>query len=233
MDITDLQKKLLDLGHDLGPKGADGDYGSLTRNAISAALTNTDPAKLTDSDIAAAAAELKCMPAIIRAIVKVESGGSGFGPTGKPLILYEPHVFSRQSGHRFDGNHPNISSRQWNRALYEKTQEGRYGQLLDAVGLDVDAAFMACSYGLFQILGENWKVCGYPSPWAMAWVMAQSEGDQLDGLVRFVKGNKHQQKLAACTSDPAACVPFVSAYNGAGYAANQYHIKLAREIGRG
>lgn len=230
--MATLQRRLIDRGHDLGPKGADGVYGSTTRAAVAAALTNEDPPKLTDTDIAGAAAELGCQAGIIRAIVRVESGGSGFGPTGKPLILYEPHVFSRQTGHRFDSSHPAISSRTWNKALYAKTQEGRYAQLLDAVGLDVDAAFMACSYGLFQVLGENWKICEYNSPWAMALAMAQSEGDQLDGLVRFIKGNKYQKKLAGCTTDPAACVPFVSAYNGGRYAENEYHIKLAREIGR-
>jgi N-acetylmuramidase-like protein len=233
MDIITLQQDLLALGQDLGPTGADGDYGTFTRNAISAALTNIAAPRLAPADIAAAAADLACKPVTIRAIVAVESGGRGFGSTGKPLILYEPHVFSRQSGHRFDGSHPSISSRRRNPKLYPKAQEPRYAQLLEAVGLDVDAAFMAPSYGLFQILGENWKVCDYSSPWAMARAMAKSEGAQLDALVRFVKGNGLEGKLRACSSSAAACVPFVRAYNGPGFAANDYHNKLALAIARG
>jgi peptidoglycan hydrolase-like protein with peptidoglycan-binding domain len=234
MNITELQQRLIDLGYDLGPKGADGVYGGATRQAISEAMTNRDAPRLTEADYASAAAELGCSAAVIRGITVVESGGrGGYGPTGKPVILYEPHVFSRNSGHRFDSSHPALSSRKWNRALYGKTQEHRYNQLLDAVALDVDAAFSAPSYGLFQILGENWKMCGYPSAWAMARCMAQSEADQLDGLLRFVKGKGLTNALRSCTTSPDACVPFVRGYNGESYAENQYHIKLARAIGAG
>jgi hypothetical protein len=234
MNIIELQRRLIDLGYDVGPSGGDGVYDDRTRQALCEALTNREAPRITDADFEAAAAELGCSAAVIRGITSVESGGrGGFGPTAKPVILYEPHVFSRNTGHRYDSSHPAISSPKWNRALYGKTQEDRYGQLFDAVALDVDAAFAAASYGLFQILGENWKVCGYPNAWSMARCMAQSEADQLDGLIRFVKGNNLIRQLRACAATPEACVPFVKAYNGASYAANRYHIKLAKAIAAG
>jgi N-acetylmuramidase len=234
MDIAHLQQRLVDLGFDVGPGGADGNFTLGTRQALSEALTNREAERIGSADFEAAAAELGCSAAVIRGITMVESGGrGGFGPSGKPVILYEPHVFSRNTGHGYDSSHPAISSLRWNRALYGRTQEDRYGQLFDAVALDVDAAFAATSYGLFQILGENWKVCGYSSAWAMARCMAQSEADQLDALIRFVTGNKLLSQLRACAGNPDACVPFVRAYNGASYAANEYHIKLARAIAAG
>jgi hypothetical protein len=234
MNVTELQQKLIDLGHDVGSTGADGAYGNNTRNAILAALTTSNPARLAAADYQAAATELGCSAAVIRGITVVESGGrGGFGPSGRPVILFEPHVFSRNSGHRFDTSHPAISSRAWNRALYAKTQDGRYGQLLDAVGLDVDAGFSGASYGLFQILGENWQMCKYPSAFDMVLAMAKSEAGQLEALIRFVRGKGLLNALRACSTSAAACVPFVKGYNGSGYADNNYHTKLAQAIGAG
>lgn len=232
MNLTQLQKRLIDRGQDLGPAGADGVYGTFTRNAVLAAMTNLHANAISDTDIEGAARDLGTSTKVIRAVLKVESAGKGFSPEGRPMILYEPHVFSRQTNHRFDVSHPSISSRKWNRSLYKGTQQGRYEQLLYAISLDVDAAFMACSYGLFQILGENWAVCTYESPWAMAVTQAQSEGDQLEAFVRFVRGNHLESKLRACTSNAEQCVGFVKAYNGPAYATNRYHFKIAQEIAR-
>src|SRR4051794_32742546 len=111
MNVSELQQRLIDLGYNVGPNGADGLYASETRQAIAEALTNLNAPKLTPADFEAAATALGCRAAVIRGITVVESGGrGGYGPTGKPVILYEPHVFSRQTGHRYDASHPKISS---------------------------------------------------------------------------------------------------------------------------
>ncbi len=209
-----------------------GVFDAATKAALKNKLTNLTAPKLTAADIAAAAAELGVSDKHIKAVAKVESGSLGsFGPTGMPIILYEPHVFSRATKHKFDASHPAISSAKWNKKLYAPTQAGRYDQLFAACALDIDAAFSACSYGLFQLLGENWKMLKYISSYNMAKHQVMSEAKQLDGLIRFIKGAKLVTALKACKADnPGSCVPFVKGYNGSGYYLNNYHVKLAKAL---
>ncbi len=211
---------------------ATGVFDVATRDALRAKLTNRSAPKLSAADIAAAAAALDVSEKHIRAVAKVESGPAGsFGTSGMPIILYEPHVFARNSRQKFNASHPHISSLKWQRKLYGKTQDARYAQLFEACALNIDAAFAACSYGMFQVLGENWKKLGYLSAYNMAKNHVPSEAAQLDGLVRFVKNFGLTRKLRACKpGNPDSCIPFVTAYNGSEYYKNNYHIKLANAL---
>ena len=73
---------------------------------------------LSEADYAAAARLLRVDVASIKAVAEVEARGSGFLPSGRAKILFEAHVFSARTGHRYDTSHPGISSPRWNRALY-------------------------------------------------------------------------------------------------------------------
>src|SRR5438552_3346830 len=77
-----------------------------------------DFVKLTDADIVAAAKTLDCEVALIRAVNEVESSGSGFFASKRPKILFEAHVFSRLTKHKYDQDHPKISSAKADRKLY-------------------------------------------------------------------------------------------------------------------
>ena len=165
-------------------------------------------------------------PAKIWAVYDVEAAGDAF-INGRPTILFEPHRFSRSTGHRYDVSHPRLSSRSWNRKLYPGSQQGRWDQLLAAVALDVDAGFMSASYGAFQILGENYAVCGAIDPWSFAWKQAQTEGDQLDAFILFVKSKGLQDALAH--GDWSA---FAKGYNGTAYRENRYDERLAAAYGQ-
>jgi len=104
----------------------------------------------------------------------------------------------------------------------------QYGKLAQAAALDPEAAFRACSWGAFQVLGENAVALGYPSAFAMALSLTESEAAHLDSFVRFVRANKIVDALRGCRpGDPASCIPFVKVYNGAGFRAFSYHEKLA------
>ena len=95
--------------------------------------------------------------------------------------------------------------------------------------LDPEAAFRACSWGAFQVLGENAASIGYASAFDMALALTESEAAHLDCFVRFIRSKGLVPALkAARPGDPASCVAFVKGYNGKGYAQNQYHIKLAQ-----
>jgi hypothetical protein len=78
---------------------------------------------------------------------------------------------------------------------------------------EVDAAFMATSWGAFQIMGEWWDALGYQSPFAMAFACVASEAAHLDMLARYIEHFRLKPALAALTSNPATCRAFAAAYN--------------------
>lgn len=219
MTLADLQLKLANLGFFTG--SFTGELDVATRSGILQALTDGPDYRLTDIDVASAADEIGVEPAKIWAVHDVESSGSPF-VNGRPTILFEPHRFSKATGHKYDVSHPSVSSAAWNRKLYPATQAGRYNQLLEAVGLDVDAGFGSASYGAFQILGENHLLCDAHTAWDFAWRNAQTEADQLEGFLMFVKATGLVSALKR--GDWAA---FARGYNGTAYRENQYDTRLA------
>lgn len=229
MNVLALQVRLAALGCYTGAQ--DGLYGPATRAAILKALSGPDYA-LDAQGVTDAAAQLGVSEAHIWASWDCECTGSPF-IGGKPTILFEPHRFSKATGHRFDASHPSISSATWNRHLYPGSQDGRWAQLLEAVGLDVDAGFASASYGGFQILAENYRLCDAPSPWSFAWRQAQTADDQLYAYVMFVKNAGLAAKLAACKpNDPLSCRPFCTGYNGTAERENNYEGRFAAALAK-
>lgn len=228
MSHKQLQSQLAARGY---YKGAiDGLFQSVSKAACIACLTDGPDYPLTDADFILAANELGVEPYKVEAIAKVESSGNPF-VNGIATILFEPHIFSRLTEHRYDKIAPNLSSRYWNRKLYPGSQKGRWQQLMDAVAIDVDAGFSAASYGAFQVLGLHYRLVDAFSPWSFAWRQCQTEGDQLDAFIGFVKGNGLIKALQqARPGDADSCIPFVRAYNGTAFRENNYHIKFAQAL---
>lgn len=173
-----------------------------------------------------AAQLLGCEVAIIHAVVAVESSGSGFLPSGRPKILFEAHKFSEQTGRRYDRSHPKISSPTWNRTLYSSA-EGEYKRLALAIELDETAALKSASWGLFQIMGFNFKACGYESVQTYVRDMFVSEAQHLQAFIRYIQTVKLVSALKS--KDWAG---FASRYNGPSYRANQYDSKLQAAYAR-
>lgn len=199
---------------------------------------------LTADDFDWAAASLGCTVAQIRAVDEVESGGGWFsdvradildldGPGGfidgpnLPKILFEAHVFDRHTQGRFRESHPNLSSARWNRALYIGGQ-AEWRRLHLAMQLDREAALMSASAGRYQIMGFNFALAGFPDVDAFWAAMMASERAHLEAFVAFIKGSNLTAALRQISNVHAANVPFARGYNGSGYAANEYHIRIAR-----
>lgn len=177
---------------------------------------------LTDQDFADAAQLLRCDVAAIRAVDEVESRGEGFGDDGRPIILFEPHVFSRLTGHRFDATHGGVSYKKWGAKPYKKTQKERWDQLLYAAKLDRDAAYQSASYGRFQIMGFNFASCAFPNVHAFVAAMERSERDHLQAFCQYVLFNKLDDEIRE-----HRWVEFAERYNGPQHAKHNYAGRMA------
>jgi hypothetical protein len=150
-------------------------------------------AKLTDADFKRAAERLKpgVHVAMIRAYAEVESGGkSGFGSKGLPVIAFEGHIFRKYTKKIYDKSHPMLSYPYVKKAGPEwqhnnKNQDKAWETLREALALNHDAALMACSWGMFQVMGFNYSTCGYASVDKFVQAMKAGESGQLDAFVGF------------------------------------------------
>lgn len=183
---------------------------------------------LTDKDFDKAAAQLKVPVQRVKAVTKVESPNGGFDSTGQPWILFEAHKFSKHTGGIYDSQYPDISRRSWVPGLYTKgatadiRNAGEHKRLQKAVSLNRNAALMSASWGGFQLMGENYKLCGFDDIQGFVNAMYAGEEGQLDAFVEFVARQPHL--LRPMQSGDAA--GFAKGYNGPAYATNKYDRKL-------
>lgn len=175
---------------------------------------------LTESDWQEAARLLDCEVAAIKAVAKVESPGALFMGEREPFILFEAHIFSRLTGHKYDATHPHISSRKWNKKLY-RSSKGEHLRLQEAVALDRDAALQSASWGRFQILGKNWKRCGFTSLQSFINAMYRDEKSHLMAFCQFILSMGLADELQRKDWDG-----FASVYNGPLYAEHRYDDRI-------
>jgi hypothetical protein len=151
--------------------------------------------KLTENDFQSAASALGTgvSVAIIRAFSEVESGGkSGFGPNGLPIIAFEGHIFRKLTKKKFDKTYPLSSYKYLKKAGPEwqqnnKDQAVAWETLNQAMKLDCDAALQSCSWGMFQVMGFNFKSCGYKNVDDFVSAMKAGERGQLNAFVGYCK----------------------------------------------
>lgn len=184
------------------------------------------PSNINDDDIRAAAGTLGVDPAVVAAVIDVETAGSGFLDSGRPKILFEAHVFGALTGFRYgnvtDPNGKPISSTYWNRTLYGASGEWQYTRLLTALKCDKDAALESCSWGAFQILAENYHTCGFGSVEDFVASQMTSSG-QLQTFVKFIIADHLTDELRN-----KEWADFARQYNGPSYSQNHYDIKLSQ-----
>ncbi len=205
-------------------------YASLTPSSDTylTSLVAESTADLTRADFEAAAAQLGCEIEAIQAVAEVEVGGkAAFGATGRPTILYEPHIFSQRTNRQYDGSHPNISYRSWGARPYPRTQDGRWAQLSEAYALNPEAAVASASWGMFQIMGFNHNASGFPNAKDFVADMSKSQVRQLAAFVAFVRTNNLADELVAKN-----WAGFARGYNGPGYAQNRYDERMADAYNR-
>lgn len=203
---------------------ADGIWGEKSRSALLQTFTNAAAPALTEAEIAQFADRLGVSVKQLRAVAQVEASGSGFDQKGRPKILFERHKFHKYTGGVFS---PCAFSNPTGGGYKESSWDKLLGAIVTGA---VDAAFMACSWGKFQVLGEWWDEFGFASPFALAHGTVASEAKHYELLVAYVEHTALQDEMALISTDPKTCRAFAKGYNGAGYAKLEYHIKMAKAM---
>ncbi|HJV51156.1 MAG TPA: N-acetylmuramidase domain-containing protein [Noviherbaspirillum sp.] len=228
-------------------------------------FTNYTGAEITEADWEKTAKYLECETAVLKAFAEVESGGrSSFwrlnegGGAQIPAILYERHYFSDLTKGKYDKAHPDLS---WPTGYRKKEHLGEsdknmfsgkvetgdiysdyasaYLRLINAFRLDTAAALKSCSWGKFQIMGQNFSLCGTRNVNTFVERMCTSEFDQIKLLAEFIRNkpsawkNRKNKALGkeislwdAVKSKHWAAIAFN--YNGPGYKTYDYDVKLKK-----
>jgi hypothetical protein len=174
---------------------------------------------LTEEGFAAASGMNGIDGPTLWAVLSVETSGCGFLADRRPKILFERHIFCRLTGGKFDQSHPDVSAKE--RGGYGDGGAHQYLRLDTAIQLDASSALKSASWGLGQIMGENFRSAGFQNVEGMVDAMVASEDGQLKAVAAFIKTNGMDEALR--NSDWAA---FAKRYNGPAYAENKYDVKL-------
>jgi hypothetical protein len=191
---------------------------------------------ITEQHFFNAAKIIGCKISVIKAVYDVEAGSQGYLLDGRVKILFEGHRFWKavaKAGGKPDTfiknnkNYANVLYKDWDKSQY-KGGAGEWDRMSQALEvckellLPTTLALDSASYGSFQIMGENAKLCGYADSQAMlAAYNNGGEAEQLDSFCSFVKSTKLDDELRAKN-----WAGFARGYNGTQYAKNRYDLKL-------
>lgn len=188
------------------------------------------PDRLTDEDFREVAEELGVEVAAIKAVVEIEAGTKheGFWANGKPIINFDLSMFRKFAARnkinlsRYQRSHAVVFAKP-NRARYGSYQAAQQARLDAARTIDDKTAIEGTFWGMFQLGGFNWKVCGTSSPDEFVRLMSRSERDQLELFAEFIRETGMLPLLKAKNWSA-----FARRFNGPTYARRGYHTRLAR-----
>lgn|GEM_PF-1617670 len=198
-------------------------------------LDFNDGEEIPEEEFTAAASEIGCEVAVVKAIARVESGPNGayFNFNGwdrVPAILFERHIFHQktQGAYSTEENrnisHSSVSLRR--NADYPHVDgywrsERQYERLLRAYALDKKAALLSASWGKFQLMGFNYAtVPSVTSVEDMVRKFGASEKWHFKGLIGFAKSSASLRRAIVAKDWPR----IARGYNGPNY--GDYDVKM-------
>ena len=177
---------------------------------------------LTESDFKLVAEELDVEVAAIKAVVEIEAGKAmkGFWAPGIPVINFDRTMYLK-----YRSKAQNSSGAQG-----EKVPDGLTGyalkewtELINARKNNAQGANLGTFWGMFQIGGFNYKLCGCSSVDEFVKRMAYSELEQLQLFAVFITNTGMVESLRKKNWST-----FARKYNGPSYAKRGYHTKMAK-----
>lgn len=185
---------------------------------VQPALSKSDYQDLSD--------EFDLEIALVKAVIEVESAGSGFllkeSSPARPKILFEAHWFYKLTPKPVSKSRPNLSSPVWDRDLYKGGSAEWDERLLDAMEFDEIQALKSASFGLGQVMGFNYTVAGCDSIQQFIEENFAGEYWQARHMMNFIVNRDILDPLKHKDWDK-----FAFGYNGEKYWENGYEIKLA------
>jgi N-acetylmuramidase-like protein/putative peptidoglycan binding protein len=179
---------------------------------------------LTEAGMTQATQRLQVGLPEIWAVLKVETSGCGFFADRRPRILFERHIFHRETQGRFDVTAPDISNPKGGGYIGGAPE---YERLARAIALDSGAALRSASWGIGQVMGFNAETVGFAAVETMVMAMTVSEDNQLQAMFQFVVGNHLHTAM-----QQRDWVTFARGYNGPNFAQNEYDKKLDAAFSR-
>lgn len=196
---------------------------SLVLSSIPEEDANVRYKSLTEEDFRIVAEELGVEVAAIKAVVKIEAGPKleGFWAPGVPVVNYAKSLFNKYNTAKTKGRKlkdAKVPSGLSGYALKEWTS------LTNARKINANAADMGTYWGMFQIGGFNYKLCGCQSVEEMVAKVSESEFSQLEMFAVFIRNSGMLESLR--NKD---WTTFARKYNGPSYAKRGYHTRMAKE----
>lgn len=190
-------------------------------------VAGSDPDRythLTDDDFRRVANELQVEVAAIKAVVVIEAGKAmrGFWAPGVPIINHDRSMWAR-SGKLVTSKAKAPSNATIPAGLTSAFAKKAWQRLINARKINIQQADMSTFWGMFQIGGFNYKLCGCSSIEEFVELMSYSELEQLELFAALITNCKYVQYLR--DKNWAA---FARRYNGPGYARQGYHTKMAK-----
>lgn len=195
--------------------------------------------KLDDIDLPAVGAEIGVGEDVVHALIEVETRGTGFDKHGRVIMLFEPHKFyaNLRGANRTLAVGQGLAYPRWGEKKYPLDS---YPRLAKAMLIDETAALRSCSWGMGQVMGDNFKMLKFKTVQEMVRAFADDEEKQLQGMIDFIKGANIDDDLRRIEQKTDVgqrviaqdWVPVVRVYNGAGYFKNNYHNRAAAAYNR-
>ena len=182
-------------------------------------LRRQDGESLKRADFEEAAHRLGCEWEFIAAVAIKESRRLGFADDGRPIIRFEPHLFNRITDNRFVPEHGEMIRRAFSR------QADRWTHFAQVYALDPEAALRSASFGMFQVLGDNYPQMGMANAHDYVAALARSEKDQLAAFEAYVRRRNLLDEMR-----DKNWAGFARVYNGPAYQQNQYDTLLERHF---
>ena len=171
--------------------------------------------------LAGVANRLGVFAAEIWTVLAVETSGCGYLPDRRPQILFERHIFHRLTNRQFDDG--DISDP--TPGGYGPPGAHQYDRLARAIAKNRNAALQSASWGVAQIMGENFARAGFQGVEDMVDAMSESEDRQLTATGAFLVATGLTSPLQ--THNWSA---FARIYNGPNFAINRYDVLLNGEF---
>ncbi|WP_281989170.1 N-acetylmuramidase family protein [Aquimarina aggregata] len=194
---------------------------------------------LSEKDVKDFANQFGLEIAMVKAVNEIESRGKGFLVYGRPVILFEGHIFWRELKSKGINPEKYVSNRtkdvlykKWTRSHY-RGGAGEYDRLEKAAGISDlpafhEAAYSAASWGAFQIMGFHYENLGYASIDHFVSEMYEHEREHLKAFGKFVENTSFKGKKLLDWIKEKNWAKFAEGYNGPGYKKNKYDTKLEK-----